>query len=107
MERDEAGALAALKSRRQDILQPLVSKHHGRIVKLPGDGVRRRVRQRRQCRRLRRPPAKDAPPTHPGIKLTAVFALHNWTANVSVVAHSIGIFHYAWNMGIAYRCFIN
>src|SRR5215472_1311898 len=36
---DEAGTLAALKSRRTEILQPLVSKHHGRIVKLMGDGV--------------------------------------------------------------------
>jgi TolB-like protein/class 3 adenylate cyclase len=39
MERDEAGALAALKSRRTEILQPIVSKHRGRIVKLMGDGV--------------------------------------------------------------------
>jgi adenylate cyclase len=39
MERDEAGTLAMLKSRRSEILQPLVSKHHGRIVKLMGDGA--------------------------------------------------------------------
>src|SRR5262249_32636712 len=39
MERDEAGTLAALKSRRANILQPTVSKHRGRIVKLMGDGV--------------------------------------------------------------------
>src|SRR5262249_24258618 len=39
MQTDEAGTLAALKSRRTDILQPLVAKHHGRIVKLMGDGV--------------------------------------------------------------------
>ena len=39
MERDESGTLATLKSRRADILQPMVSKHHGRIVKLMGDGV--------------------------------------------------------------------
>jgi adenylate cyclase len=39
MERDETGTLAALKSRRKEILQPLVSKHHGRIIKLMGDGV--------------------------------------------------------------------
>lgn len=38
MEADEAGTLAALKSRRSEILQPLVAKHHGRIVKLMGDG---------------------------------------------------------------------
>jgi TolB-like protein len=39
MQADEAGTLAALKSRRTEILQPLVSKHHGRIVKIIGDGV--------------------------------------------------------------------
>src|ERR1043166_3208040 len=39
MERDEAGTLAALKSRRADVLQPMVSKHRGRIIKLMGDGV--------------------------------------------------------------------
>src|SRR5262252_7992744 len=39
MQADEAGTLAALKSRRSEILQPLVSKHHGRVVKVMGDGV--------------------------------------------------------------------
>jgi TolB-like protein/cytochrome c-type biogenesis protein CcmH/NrfG len=39
METDEAGTLAALKARRKEILQPLVAKHHGRVVKLMGDGV--------------------------------------------------------------------
>jgi TolB-like protein/Flp pilus assembly protein TadD len=39
MQADEAGTLAALKVRRTDILQPLVTRHHGRIVKLVGDGV--------------------------------------------------------------------
>jgi TolB-like protein/class 3 adenylate cyclase len=39
MQADEAGTLAALKSRRAEILQPLVSKHHGRIIKVMGDGV--------------------------------------------------------------------
>src|ERR1700704_5142880 len=39
MERDEASTLATLKSRRAEILQPVVSKHRGRIVKLMGDGV--------------------------------------------------------------------
>src|SRR5215468_6282830 len=39
MRADEAGTLAALKSRRSEILQPLVSKHHGRIIKVMGDGV--------------------------------------------------------------------
>src|SRR5215469_2254781 len=39
MQADEAGTLAALKARRRDILQPLLAKHHGRVVKLMGDGV--------------------------------------------------------------------
>jgi len=39
MQRDEAGTLLALKSRRRDILQPLLAKHVGRIVKLMGDGL--------------------------------------------------------------------
>jgi adenylate cyclase len=39
MERDETGTLAALKNHRKTILQPVVSRHHGRIVKLMGDGV--------------------------------------------------------------------
>ena len=39
MEADEAGTIAALKNRRKDILEPLVTAHAGRIVKLMGDGV--------------------------------------------------------------------
>ena len=39
MERDEAGTLATLKARRAEVLQPMVSKHWGRIVKMMGDGV--------------------------------------------------------------------
>jgi len=39
MEADEAGTLSALKARRRDILQPLLSKHHGRLVKVMGDGI--------------------------------------------------------------------
>ncbi len=39
MQADEAGTLAALKVRRSEILQPIVSKHRGRVVKLMGDGV--------------------------------------------------------------------
>jgi adenylate cyclase len=38
MERDEAGTVAALKERRAKI-QPLISAHQGRIVKVMGDGV--------------------------------------------------------------------
>ena len=39
LEQDEAGTLAALKQRRRDVLNPLVAGHHGRIVKVMGDGV--------------------------------------------------------------------
>jgi class 3 adenylate cyclase len=39
MEAAEVGTLAALKARRSEILQALVPKHHGRIVKVMGDGV--------------------------------------------------------------------
>ncbi|MCI0429828.1 MAG: adenylate/guanylate cyclase domain-containing protein, partial [Rhodospirillales bacterium] len=39
MEQDEAGTLAALKERRKRVVQPLVAEHHGRIVKVMGDGV--------------------------------------------------------------------
>jgi len=37
MQLDEAGTLAALKCRRKEVLQPLVSR--GRIFKFAGDGV--------------------------------------------------------------------
>jgi adenylate cyclase len=39
MEADEAGTLATLKGRRRDILQPLLAKHRGRVVKVMGDGL--------------------------------------------------------------------
>src|SRR5215471_19352907 len=39
IERDETGTLAILKQRRTGILAPLVTKHHGRIIKVMGDGV--------------------------------------------------------------------
>lgn len=39
MGEDEAGTLSALKSRRQQILEPMLSQHSGRVVKLMGDGV--------------------------------------------------------------------
>lgn len=38
MQRDEAGTLAGLKSLRTKFIEPLVSEHSGRIVKLMGDG---------------------------------------------------------------------
>lgn len=39
IELDEHGTLASLKERRRGILEPLVREHHGRIVKVMGDGV--------------------------------------------------------------------
>src|SRR5262249_5169084 len=39
MEQDEAGTLATLKSRRREVLEPLVARHQGRIFKVTGDGV--------------------------------------------------------------------
>ena len=37
--RDEEGTLAALKSLRSDLIDPKIAEHHGRIVKLMGDGM--------------------------------------------------------------------
>ncbi len=36
---DEAGTLAALKSHREEFINPTITEHQGRIVKLMGDGV--------------------------------------------------------------------
>lgn len=39
MEADEAWTLAALKSRREALIDPKIAQYHGRIVKLMGDGL--------------------------------------------------------------------
>src|SRR5262249_47155515 len=39
MQVDEAGKLQVIMSSRAEVLQPLVARYHGRIVKLMGDGV--------------------------------------------------------------------
>jgi adenylate cyclase len=39
MAADETGTLAALKTHRAELFDPLTAKHNGRIVKLMGDGV--------------------------------------------------------------------
>jgi TolB-like protein/class 3 adenylate cyclase/cytochrome c-type biogenesis protein CcmH/NrfG len=39
MGHDEAGTLARLKAHRKELIEPLLAEHHGRIVKLMGDGV--------------------------------------------------------------------
>jgi len=36
---DEAGTLAALRGLRKDVVEPALKRHHGRIVKLMGDGL--------------------------------------------------------------------
>jgi adenylate cyclase len=39
MEQDEVGTLAALKARRKDLIEPLLSRYSGHIFKLTGDGL--------------------------------------------------------------------
>ncbi len=39
MGEDEVGTLAALKAHRHELIDPEISSHHGRIVKLMGDGT--------------------------------------------------------------------
>jgi adenylate cyclase len=39
MQADEVGTVSALNSRRRQVLEPLVNRHGGRIVKLMGDGA--------------------------------------------------------------------
>ena len=39
MEQDEAATLTALKSRRKEVLEPLVARHRGQVFKVAGDGV--------------------------------------------------------------------
>ena len=38
-ESDENGTLDAIKTLRREIIDPLLVEHHGRIVKLMGDGA--------------------------------------------------------------------
>jgi TolB-like protein/class 3 adenylate cyclase len=39
MEADEAGTIARLKAVRAEIADPLIAQHHGRLIKLMGDGA--------------------------------------------------------------------
>ncbi len=39
MEQDEAGTLAALNAHREGVINPSIAEHHGRVVKLMGDGI--------------------------------------------------------------------
>jgi TolB-like protein/class 3 adenylate cyclase/Tfp pilus assembly protein PilF len=36
---DEAGTLARVKAHRKELAEPLIAEHHGRVVKLTGDGA--------------------------------------------------------------------
>ncbi len=36
---DEGGTITALKALRADLIDPTIAEHHGRIVKLMGDGM--------------------------------------------------------------------
>ena len=36
---DEGGTIAALQALRADFIEPKITEHHGRIVKLTGDGM--------------------------------------------------------------------
>ena len=38
MAADEAGTLRRLKALREELIEPTIAQHHGRIVKLMGDG---------------------------------------------------------------------
>ncbi len=38
MEADEAGTLEGIKALRNDLIDPLIAEHRGRIVRLMGDG---------------------------------------------------------------------
>jgi len=39
METDERGTIARQKTHRAELIDPLIAQHHGRIVKLMGDGM--------------------------------------------------------------------
>ena len=39
MEVDEAGTLARLKTHRIELIDPAITKNHGRIIKTTGDGM--------------------------------------------------------------------
>src|SRR5215213_9681386 len=39
MEHDEAGTIARVNAARAEIIEPLLTRHHGRLIKLMGDGT--------------------------------------------------------------------
>jgi adenylate cyclase len=46
MGEDDAGTLEVLKTHRREFIEPKIADHHGRLIKLMGDG--------RVCERVRR-----------------------------------------------------
>ena len=36
---DESGTLASLQAHRSELIVPAIARHHGRVVKLMGDGI--------------------------------------------------------------------
>ncbi len=52
MGRDESGTLAALKALRQEVVDPAIANHGGRIVKTTGDGLLGEFPECGQCRSL-------------------------------------------------------
>ena len=39
MEADEPGTIAALTAHREELIEPKIAEHNGRVVKLMGDGI--------------------------------------------------------------------
>lgn len=54
MEVDEAGTFERLRAGRKELFEPEVSKHHGRIFKLMGDGLHSRANGKGLLMRLAR-----------------------------------------------------
>ncbi len=65
---DEEGTIAALKALRADLVDPKLAEHHGRIVKLMGDGMLAEFAAHAQPRQASENPSQQEtfglPPTH-------------------------------------------
>ncbi len=53
MAANETATLAALQRHRAEVLNPAIARHHGRLVKLMGDGMLAEFACRCRSRRLR------------------------------------------------------
>ena len=61
MRADEEGTLARFRAHRTELVEPKIAEYKGRIVKLMGGRLARRVRECRQCRAMcYRGSARDA-----------------------------------------------